>query len=158
MREPSPTILIADDREEDVLLYRLALKKGGVTNPVQIVHDGLEAIDYLAGVGLFADRTKFPLPGVLLLDLKMPRMDGFDVLRWLHSNDGFCRLPVIVVSSSDLASDVNRAYDLGANAYLVKPSAFEDLIKTMQCVSEFWLDCACVPDLPTGGPPRPNNG
>src|SRR5437764_10218189 len=106
------TILLADDDEDGVILVKMACKRSRLTNPLQIVTDGARAIEYLAGNGKFADRTRFPLPGFLLLDIKMPKKDGFDVLSWIRSHPALKRLPVIFFSSSRHLVDINRAYDL----------------------------------------------
>jgi CheY-like chemotaxis protein len=105
---------------------------------LQVVADGQEAIDYLNNTGKYSDRNAFPLPDLIILDLKMPRVSGFDVLQWIR-NDGLARLiPVIVLSSSALTADVNRAYTLGANAYMVKPAEAVALERLIQTISDFW--------------------
>src|SRR5438477_12877403 len=114
-------ILLAEDREDDVLLIRRAFNKANLLNPLHLVHDGDEAIAYLKGEGQFANRAEYPLPSLLLLDLKMPRRDGFEVLQWVREQSSLKALRVIVLTSSEHIQDVNRAYDLGANSFLVKP-------------------------------------
>src|SRR5712672_80538 len=123
------TILLVDDSENDLKLMEVAFRKAGFDSPLQMVHDGEEAIAYLKGEGPYADRNKFPLPGVILLDLNMPMKNGFDVLDWLRSQrQAFKRISTIILTASMRAEDVERAFDLGANSYLVKPSTLEDLI------------------------------
>src|SRR5258706_80802 len=119
-------ILIAEDLEDDIVLIRRALQRADVQNPVQIVRNGDQVIAYLSGEGKFANREEYPLPSLLLLDLKMPRMDGFEVLRWIRKQPGLRALRVIVLTSSEDIRDVNEAYELGANSFLVKPMDFEN--------------------------------
>ena len=106
-------ILLVDDSEDDIILVRTAFQKAEVTNLLYCLRSGREAIDYLLGEGKFADRAEYPLPDLMLLDLKMPEMDGFDVLRWVRSQPGLSRLRVVVLTSSDQMRDVNQAYQLG---------------------------------------------
>src|SRR5882724_10527721 len=113
----SLSILVAEDLPEDAEILRLAFLSAGVNVPLHFVKDGVEAIEYLKGEQHFGDRSKHPLPTLLLLDLKMPRLDGFDVLDWLRLQPGLRRLLVVVLTSSDMPDDVNRAYELGANSY-----------------------------------------
>src|SRR5262252_10160973 len=124
-------ILLAEDEENDVVLMRKAFERAGLPNPIMVVENGREAVDYLAGKGEFAQRDKFPLPGLLLLDLKMPWMDGFDVLVWLRRHRSFDTLPVVVLTSSRLQSDIDRSRMLGAYDYRVKPHDFEHLVRLL---------------------------
>jgi len=117
-------ILLVEDEETDVKLIRRALTKGGVLNTISVARDGQEALDYLFGRGEFTDRASFPLPGLILLDLKLPKVCGLDVLREVKTSKKLKRIPVIVLTSSEDAIDINAAYDLGANSYLVKPVKF----------------------------------
>lgn len=121
-------VLLADDDENDLLLIQRAFARAGIPNPLRVVRDGQEAIWYLNGEGNYADRKKSPWPGLLLLDLKMPRMDGFDVLQWLQEPQHRKGLRVVVLSSSNEKSDVERAMELGADAYRVKTPSFDDLV------------------------------
>jgi CheY-like chemotaxis protein len=132
-------ILIAEDREDDILIIRRSFEKAGVPNPIQVVKDGIEVIAYLLGEGKFANRVEYPLPTLLLLDLKMPRIDGFEVLRWLHQQPVLKNLRVIVLTSSQEIRDVNRAYELGANSFLVKPMDFENSVEISKFLNEYWL-------------------
>jgi len=141
------TILLVEDDPNDVLLIRRAFRKSDVANPIQVVGDGEEAIAYLSGRGPYADRERTPLPVLLLLDLKLPRKSGFEVLEWLRQQPGLKRLPVAVLTSSAETPDVNRAYDLGANSYLVKPVRFEGLLRMVQTLNLYWLIINEKPDL-----------
>src|SRR2546430_1258148 len=142
-----PTILIADDLEDDVFLIRRSLQKANVANPLQVVRDGAEAIAYLEGSGKFVNRNKYPLPGLLLLDLKMPRTDGFEVLRWVRQQPGLKALRVIVLTSSEDIRDVNQAYECGANSFLVKPMDFENSVEIGKFVKDYWLAKARAPEI-----------
>jgi len=116
------TVLIAEDNENDALLLQRAFRNIGLQNPLQIVPDGEQAIRYLQAEGKFADRQQFPFPTVLFLDIKMPRMSGFDVLEWVRGHPDWRIIPTMIFSSSSHPGDVARAYQSGANAYLVKPA------------------------------------
>src|ERR1043166_8865305 len=120
-------MLVAEDREEDVEILKLAFEKAQVNVPLHFVSNGEEVIEYLKGEGRFSNRDEYPLPKVLLLDLKMPVLSGFEVLEWLRLQPSLRRLLVVVFSSSDLPEDVNRAFELGANSYVVKPIDFNKL-------------------------------
>jgi CheY-like chemotaxis protein len=138
MDDSSYTILLVEDEENDALLVRLAFKKNNISNPVQWVRDGLEAIAYLNGDGEFADRKHYPFPEVLILDLKMPRMNGLELLAWIRDHPQFRVIPTIIMSSSQLDSDVEKAYNLGANTYMIKPSTFDDLANTVRLTHDYW--------------------
>lgn len=143
-------ILVAEDDENDIFLMRRAFERAGIPNPLQIVRNGQEAIDYLAGTGVYAQREKYPLPGLVLLDLKMPWMDGFDVLTWLRARAQFNLLPVVVLTSSKLQADIDKSRQLGVYDYRVKPHGFEDLVRLLDDVRKCWLD-ERVNRFPAGG-------
>jgi CheY-like chemotaxis protein len=132
------TILLVEDEENDALLVKMAFKKNDIPNPVQWARDGLEAIAYLNGEGDFADRNRYPFPEVLILDLKMPRMGGLELLGWIRDHPEFRVIPTIIMSASKLDSDVEKAYSLGANTYMIKPSAFDDLAKMVKLAHDYW--------------------
>jgi CheY-like chemotaxis protein len=132
-------ILVAEDLPNDVFLIRRAFDKAGVKNPLPVVRNGEECLAYLYGHGKYADRNEYPAPDILLLDLKMPRRDGFDVLREIRANKAFAALRIIVLTSSEEIHDVNKAYELGANSFLVKPLEFENLTALMCSLCAFWL-------------------
>ncbi len=135
----SVSILYVEDEEADVLLLQHVLSKAGISNPLQTVKDGKLARDYLAGDGPFADRKRYPLPGLVLLDLNLPYWSGFEVLAWVRQQPHLRRVPVVVFSSSSRPDDIARAYDAGANGYLVKPNALADLTTLVLAVRDFWL-------------------
>jgi CheY-like chemotaxis protein len=141
-------VLVAEDNPEDFLLLQLAMKKSGVPFECARVADGMEAREYLKGQGSYADRQRFPLPCLILADLKMPRMNGLELLDWLRHQPHLQRIPYVLLTSSSARDDVNRAYDLHASSYLVKPSQFEDLISLLQSIRVYWLELNQQPELP----------
>jgi CheY-like chemotaxis protein len=118
--------LLVEDDPNDVLLIRRAFERAGVTNPIHVSRAGDSAVAYLIGVGAYRNRQKYPLPALVLLDLKMPGMNGFQLLRWIRHQPEFQDLRVVVLTASDHIQDVNEAYCLGANSFLVKPLEFEN--------------------------------
>jgi CheY-like chemotaxis protein len=139
MTNPDITVLHVEDDSNDVLLFQHACQKAGVPLQLQSVSDGDEAIAYLEGETKFQDRTQHPLPRLVLLDLKMPRVSGFEVLQWMRKAEQFRDLPVVVLTSSNHAADVERAYRAGANSYLVKPVDFNGLVDLARNVHRYWL-------------------
>jgi CheY-like chemotaxis protein len=133
-----PIILLVDDSENDLLLMRMAFKKAEFDVSFQEAHNGEEAIAYLRGDGPYSDRTKFPLPLIMLLDLNMPRKSGFDVLTWVRAEPGLKRLSIFVLTASMLPGDIERAFDSGANAYLVKPSSLDALVAMTRSLRD-WI-------------------
>lgn len=133
-------ILLAEDDKNDIFLMRRAFDNAGFHNPLFVVHNGQEVIDYLEGAGDFANRRKFPMPGLLLLDLKMPLMDGYDVLKWLRGRGQFDNLRVIVLTSSKIESDVGKSREMGVHDYRVKPHSFEDLVRMLDELRRCWLN------------------
>ena len=139
-------ILIAEDKDEDIELLRHAFVRAEIPNPIHVVKDGAETIAYLQGEGKYSNRDEYPLPALLLLDLNMPRTDGFEVLMWLRREPGLSNLRVIVLTASSDMQDINRAYDLGANSYLVKPHAIDDLMRVVERLEKYWLEANKSPD------------
>jgi CheY-like chemotaxis protein len=133
-------ILLADDDSNDTLLIRRAFQKAGLGGVLKSVSDGDQAINYLRGANEYADRALFPLPFLLLLDLKMPGTDGFEVLQWVRSQPDLKRLLVVVLTSSNLQADVDRAYESGANSYLVKPVEFNEMVNMIQRFEAYWAE------------------
>jgi len=134
------TVLVADDDANDISLLKRAFLRAGIDVQMKVARDGEEVIQYLHGDAAFADRNEFPLPKLLLLDLKMPRTDGFEVLQWVRKQNDLRRLLVVVMTSSDEPEDVDRAYDLGANSFLRKPDDFTNLIKISQKLYDYWME------------------
>jgi CheY-like chemotaxis protein len=133
-------ILLAEDDENDIFLMRRAFEAAKIPNPLFVVQNGQEAVNYLAGHGDYSARDRYPRPALLLLDLKMPWMDGFDVLAWLRKQPQFDGLPVVVLTSSKLQSDIDKSRELGVYDYRVKPHAFKDLVLLLDDVRKCWLD------------------
>jgi CheY-like chemotaxis protein len=133
---PIRTVLLVDDSENDIFLMRAAFQKAEFHWPLQEVHNGAEAIAYLKGEDRYSDRATFPIPTVMLLDLNMPKKNGFDVLTWVRTQADLKRLVVIVLSASVRPEDAERAYDLGANSFLVKPGKMEDFIDMIRCLRD----------------------
>src|SRR6266850_351924 len=136
----SKRVLIAEDDASDVFLLKRAFALAEVPATLHFVSDGQEAIDYLEGDAAYQDRAAYPLPDLFLLDLKMPKLNGFDVLAWLRRQPVLKRLLVTVLTSSDQPDDINRAYDLGANSYLLKPHNSSELSELVAQVKRYWLD------------------
>ena len=134
------TILLVEDNPDDVALFQRALRKAALDYPLQVVSDGEAAIAYLAGEGLYADRSNHPLPRLVLLDLKLPRKSGHEVLEWLRAQPDLRRLPVVVLTTSREIGDINRAYDFCANSYLVKPFSFDGLMDMVRTLHSYWLN------------------
>lgn len=138
------TVLLVEDDLNDIFLVKRAFKMASIQNPLQIVTDGQEALNYLRGEGKYADRVTYPLPKLMVMDIKMPRRSGFEVLEWIKSgHQRLRRIPVVIVSASDNPEDINRAYELGANAYMVKPMDFLAVEHLFESITHYWgLECA----------------
>lgn len=134
------TILLVEDNLKDVFLIQRAFRKAQLTTPsIQVVNDGDQAVLYLSSQSPYSDRTIYPLPALILLDLKLPRRSGAEVLMWLRQQPALKRIPVVVLTSSREFADVNRLYDLGANAYMVKPPEFDDLVNIIKTLDLHWM-------------------
>jgi CheY-like chemotaxis protein len=133
-----PIVLIAEDNENDIVMLQRAFRQASITAPIQYVSNGEQAIAYLKGEGRFSRRDEFPLPDLLLLDLKMPRKSGFDVLEWLRTQPSLSHLRVVVLTTSEELRDVNRAYALGAASFLTKPVDFVEFKDTIQAMYNYW--------------------
>ncbi|BAY45420.1 two-component response regulator [Scytonema sp. HK-05] len=134
------TILLVEDDPNDILLTQRAFRKANLTNAsLQVVTDGDSAVAYLSGEGEYSDRDRYPLPVVILLDIKLPRRSGHEVLAWLKHQPELKRLLVVVLTSSNQRSDVDQAYDLGANSYLLKPIGLAALVQVVQALNLYWL-------------------
>jgi CheY-like chemotaxis protein len=149
-------ILLVEDREDDVELVRRAFDKADVPNPIHVIRSGEEVVQYLSGIGPYANRAEHPLPYLILLDLRMPGMDGFEVLSWIRAQEGIRSIPVVVLTSSDLIWDVNRAYELGASSFLVKPMDFQDYTKLGKLISNYWLKTVQTPESFRPAKPKRN--
>ena len=147
MKTSGSTVLLVEDDANDVFLMQRAFSKANVTNPLHVARDGQEAIEYLNHLGSFADATRYPPPALMVLDLKMPRKNGFETLEWLRQQPGLKRMVAVVLSSSRQMTDINRAYDLGANSYLVKPGDFQKLVDLVNLLANYWLAVNEKPDI-----------
>lgn len=137
--DSSDAILVVEDNGDDIELIRHAFKKAGVTNPVSFVDDGEKAVSYLSGIPPYDDRGHHPMPSLILLDLKLPRLSGFEVLEWIRSNEETKLIPVVILTSSNQKDDIRRVYKLCGNSYLVKPvrrSALQELIESLD---QYWV-------------------
>ena len=145
-------ILLVEDNPDDEALTLHAFSRNRITNPVVVVHDGVEAVDYLFGTGAFAGRDLGVMPAVVLLDLKLPRIDGLEVLRRIRADARTTLLPVVVLTTSREALDLQQAYNLGANSYIRKPVDFEQFVQAVQQLKLYWLVLnEAPPSLPAGG-------
>ena len=136
-REPF-VVLMAEDDEHDIVATKRAWKKHHVANPLYVVRDGEECLDYLYRRGKYTDPSSAPRPGILLLDIKMPRRDGLSVLEEVRADEFLRRLPVIILTTSKAEEDRYRSYDLGANAYIVKPVGFDNFSLAVRTINLFW--------------------
>lgn len=132
-------ILLVEDDPNDVFLIQRAFRKANLVKPIQVVQDGEAAMQYLSGYSCYGDRDRYPMPMLILLDLKLPRRSGLEVLEWLRQQPQLKRLLVVVLTSSKENSDLNRAYDLGVNSYLVKPVSFDGLLEMVKNLNQYWL-------------------
>lgn len=135
----STTILVVEDNEDDAFFMKRALRDAGIANPVRILEDGQQAVEYLSGAGEFSDRGQNPLPMIVFLDLKLPFKSGHEVLAWIRQQPQFAKLIVIVLTSSNEPVDLNRAYKNGANSYVVKPPTPEELTALAKSFELWWL-------------------
>ncbi|MDB6122098.1 MAG: response regulator [Pedosphaera sp.] len=139
------TLLLVEDSEDDIFLMKRAFDRANFPCSVQIVDDGDKAIDYLSGSGIYADRFTYPLPALLLLDIKLPRRNGLEILQWIRSQPSLKGLPVVMLTNSNEPEDIDHAYALGANSYLVKPINYEQLEQTLPRLMEYWLTANVSP-------------
>ena len=134
------TILLVEDSEDDIFFFKRAMKRAGANYPMRVVMDGEEAVDYLCGKGTFAERSQHPLPDLIFLDIQMPRMDGHEVLRWIHEQPHLKMIPVVILSTSSQAIDIQRAHAAGGNAYLLKTADSEKFATILNHTLYFWLE------------------
>ena len=132
-------ILLVEDDEADILLLRRAFRNAHIANPLVEVRDGQTAIQYLSGDGAYADRARYPLPFLMLLDLRLPKLSGFEVLAWIRDQPELAELIIVVLTTSDEVPDVTKAHELGANSYLVKPGSFDELVEMVKRIKGRWL-------------------
>jgi DNA-binding response OmpR family regulator len=139
MPDMVPNVLLVEDDENDVFFFQRAMKLAGWTDPVQVAQDGQKAVDYIKGAGPFSRREEFPLPALVLLDLKLPFLSGLEVLKWIRTESEYKQIAVVMLTSSKEEVDVEQACQLGANAYVVKPAAADDLLELVKSIWSFWI-------------------
>ena len=138
-------ILLADDDEEDRMLAADALRESRVVNDLRVVQDGEELLDYLYHRGRYADPASSPTPGLILLDLNMPRKDGREALREIKADPDLRRIPIVVLTTPKAEEDIYRTYDLGANSFITKPVSFEGLVAVMRDIGRYWIEIVELP-------------
>jgi len=161
MSQDQEVILLAEDNDDHVTLILRAFRKAALINPIVVVRDGEEVVQYLRGVGKFENRDEYPLPSLLLLDLRMPNMDGFEVMEWIRQHQFFNPLRIVVLTTSEDMRDVNRAYQLGANSFLIKPLDLGGFSAIASAIQGHWVWLSKAPELsrtaePVTGAPSGN--
>jgi len=146
-------ILLADDDADDRMLARDALVESRLANDFRTVEDGEELLDYLKARGRYADRSHCPRPGLILLDLNMPRKDGREALREIKADPELRQIPIVVLTTSKAEEDIYRSYDLGVNSFITKPVTFEGLVAVMKTLGRYWIE---IVELPPDTPPKPS--
>lgn len=150
LHRPTTTILMADDDEDDRLMARDALHEGRLPNELRFVNDGEELLEYLRREGRYADPASSPRPGLVLLDLNMPKVDGREALAAIKSDPGLRSIPVVVLTTSKAEEDVLRTYDLGVNSFITKPVTYLGLVEVMKVFTDYWLNIVDLPDRQPG--------
>ena len=138
MSKKTFVVLMAEDNQHDIVATKRAWKENNIANPLYIVRDGEECLDYLHQRGKYSEPGSAPRPGILLLDIKMPKMDGLAVLKQIREDQKLHRLPVVILTTSKAEEDRLKSYDLGANAYIVKPVGFQNLAGAVRTINLFW--------------------
>lgn len=139
-------ILLADDDPDDRLLAEEAMKEGNLPNPLDTVEDGVELLAYLRREGKYAGLQETPLPGLIILDLNMPRMDGCEALKEIKADPALNHIPVVVLTTSQVEEDIYRSYDLGVNSFITKPVTFKSFVKLMQHLGKYWFEIVSSPN------------
>jgi CheY-like chemotaxis protein len=139
------TVLLVEDSDDDLLLYKRAMQRNHFQNPLQRVNDGNKAIAYLRGEGAYADRNKFDYPSLILTDLNMPNKSGLEMLEWIKNHPKYRVVPTIMITSSTRTDDIRAAYKAGADAYMVKQGDPDNLVQKLSLIFQYWAEC----ELPT---------
>jgi CheY-like chemotaxis protein len=140
------TILVADDDPEDCMMTRKAFEASQAVSDLRFVGDGEELTDYLMRRGEYADPLASPRPGMILLDLNMPKKDGHAALEEIKTHPAIRRIPVVVLTTSSVEEDIELSYDRGANSFITKPETFQGLVEAMKCFGEYWTETATLPE------------
>lgn len=144
-RQTTVTILMADDDEDDCMLAREALAESRLANELHIVNDGEELMDYLHHRGLYANKSRAPRPGLILLDLNMPKKDGREALREIKADPHLRKIPIVILTTSKAEEDIYSSYDLGANSFIIKPVTFATLVEIMKTIGKYWFEIVELP-------------
>ncbi|WP_203235119.1 response regulator [Rariglobus hedericola] len=136
---------MVEDGEDEILIFKVACKRAAATFALQFARDGREAIEYFSGTGPYADRQQHPIPALVILDINMPSVSGFEVLEWIRKHPQFKNVPVVMLTTSMFDTDVSRAYALGANSYLVKPVDTKVLVEMIPMLERYWIGMNRVP-------------
>lgn len=139
------TVLLVEDNQDDVFVLKMACQRTGIPHNLRVVTDGAMALDYLSGQGQFADRSVNPMPDVIFLDIKMPKRDGHEVLKWVRSQPGLKNLPVVMLTSSTQRNDIDRAYELGVTSYLEKVPCLAEFGQGVRVILKYWLELNVPP-------------
>lgn len=144
-QKPAVTILIADDDADDRMMIKEAFDDNNISNETAFVEDGEELLDYLRCTGKYTDLAGKPYPGLILLDLNMPKMDGREALREIKGDPKLCRIPVVVLTTSKAEEDIARTYGLGVSSFITKPLNFDDLFRIVKVVCDYWIELVALP-------------
>jgi two-component system, response regulator len=144
------TILLADDDEDDRMLTQTALAECRLANTLDFAEDGEQLMDYLKRRGKYADLASRPLPGLILLDLNMPRKDGREALKEIRADPQLCRIPIVVLTTSKAEEDILRTYELGVNSFIIKPVTFESLVEIVKTLAKYWFEIVELPPKSNG--------
>jgi len=139
------TVLLVEDNQDDVFVLKMACQRTGIPHNLRVVTDGAMAVEYLSGDGPYADRTVNPMPDVVFLDIKMPKRDGHEVLKWVRAQPGLKNLPVVMLTSSAQRTDIDRAYDLGVTSYLEKVPCLAEFGQGVRIILKYWLELNVAP-------------
>ena len=144
MKENIPILLVEDD-EDDIRLVERAFVKGRILNKLYTVRDGEEAMEFLTNTGRHTDKAVTPRPGLILLDLNMPKVSGMEVLKWLKDDENLRSIPVVILTTSDTEKDIERAYDYGVSTFITKPVEFSNFLEAVITLGKYWLQIAQIP-------------
>ena len=151
MAATGPVLLVEDDANDTILIQR-SLRQAGLSNRLVVLSDGQQAVNYLTGHGPYRDRMQYPLPVLILLDLGLPKVSGFEFLEWLRNEPELNGLPVVVLTGSAFSPDIKKAYALGANSFLVKPNDSAEMATMLKSTTEYWLGTCQLPTTPEPQP------